>query len=759
MAFDRFLIAPFETGLQLNLRPWLIMDDAFEQLENAYVWRGKVRKRFGTKYTGTSAPSAAEIPLFSRLAVALSGGAGVGTTSKLPTPIKAAGTAPGDSFHVGQMFSISDVTFTVTHTSGSGNLLRSDNSGETATFDIDDGSYDIQINAYPETQVYFYPAEPVMGIMQYNTGDINNHPSYVFDTQFVYTYSDRWLCDDISLLFKGDDTQFFWGTNYIEETTGTKALFVTNFNATVGTGPFTHDDPIYYLAGGAWAAFEPIIIPAGSSTPEYTISQARLIINFKGRLLLLNTIEYDETTKRAYPNRCRFSSYGGNAASDNAFVEPLQTGYEGGGYIDAPTDQSIISAQFIKDRLIVYFERSTYELAYTGNQMVPFVWQKLNTELGSQSTFSTVPFDSEILTCGNTGFHSCNGSNVERMDHKIPDLVFDQINSDLTNTDRVCSIRDYYSETVYWSFRNNLALSTATYPNKILLYNYRNQTWALLDEQVTAFGYFEQVVGTPWSGYTSPWYTWTSLWGSGAELPGFRQVIAGNQEGFIFVIARDDPKCAAVTQVSNITYTGSGPYTATITAVDHNLYPGAYIKIEDLTATLPFDFRNVIYEVETVVDSNNFTIVTETDPEYLGNAYYRFIPRINIKSKQWNPYIAQARDVYIAKIDFGVTATTEGAITVDYYASSGDDSTLYNAEATGTLLGTGSLSTVPYDLVTQEINASRLWHPVYLQNEGECIQIELSYSLEQVTDIDIVDSDFVLEGIVLHCTPTTSRLY
>ena len=52
-----------------------------------------------------------------------------------------------------------------------------------------------------------------------------------------------------------------------------------------------------------------------------------------------------------------------------------------GNAIDAATQEAIVSAEFLKDRLIVYFERSTWELVYTGNQIYPFTWQKINTEL------------------------------------------------------------------------------------------------------------------------------------------------------------------------------------------------------------------------------------------------------------------------------------------------------------------------------------------------------------------------------------------
>lgn len=49
---DRFLIAPFNSGLQANLKPFLIPEDAFSQLLNAYVFRGRVTKRFGERLMG-----------------------------------------------------------------------------------------------------------------------------------------------------------------------------------------------------------------------------------------------------------------------------------------------------------------------------------------------------------------------------------------------------------------------------------------------------------------------------------------------------------------------------------------------------------------------------------------------------------------------------------------------------------------------------------------------------------------------------------
>jgi len=139
-------------------------------------------------------------------------------------------------------------------------------------------------------------------------------------------------------------------------------------------------------------------------------------------------------------------------ATDTLEALPPETRPDGSisaGY--APTEEAIVSAEFIKDRLIVFFERSTWELAYTGNQVLPFVWQKINTELGSEATFSVVPFDKVVLAIGNTGVHACNGSNVERIDTKIPDTVFEIFNKE-NGVSRVAGVRDYFNEMVYWSF-------------------------------------------------------------------------------------------------------------------------------------------------------------------------------------------------------------------------------------------------------------------------------------------------------------------
>ena len=71
MADNRFLIAPFNSGLDTSKKPWMIPDEAFEELNNAYVFRGRLKKRFGSDLTGSGAATSVEEQLLSRVRVYL----------------------------------------------------------------------------------------------------------------------------------------------------------------------------------------------------------------------------------------------------------------------------------------------------------------------------------------------------------------------------------------------------------------------------------------------------------------------------------------------------------------------------------------------------------------------------------------------------------------------------------------------------------------------------------------------------------------
>lgn len=803
---DRFLIAPLASGLQTDLKPFLIPDDAFAELTNAYVWRGRVRKRFGSLLTGTGAPTALTAPFFSRLGIPLAGGAAVGITDGAGN---ATGTVPGSSFAKGQFFVIGSAVYTTITTGATQTMLKSV-ATTTATFSTTNGVYNF-VGAPALTQIYYYTAQPVMGLANYEAGAINNQPSFAFDPQFAYTFAGgRWIRNGTPV-WHGDDTDFFWTTNYDGISADKTVMFVTNFHPNTGGTGLVTDDPIWGYNGSTWSPFSysPSATINPTNTQPYTVTRAtavtgaialsyvqtaRIILPFKDRLVLLNTIEnnasgatafdtgspttsgitptnYLTSTNTAYVNRCRFS-FNGSPFARNAWLEPNQvfkpdTGAAllnagGGGYVDAPTEEEIVSAQFIKDRLIVYFEQSTWELAYTGNQELPFVWQKINTELGSESTFSSVPFDKVILTVSNTGIHACNGANVERIDEKIPMEVF-KIRNKFEGVGAVAGIRDYDTEMVYWTFPSSNVLDTAIFPNRIFVFNYKTGSWAFNEDCITAFGYFEQQEDLIWSNATLTWEQYgQQTWSSGVTQSKHRQVLAGNQQGFVFIVAPDISANATVMMITDMSIFGDN---VLLEVSNHTLQVGEYVEISNATITTTRPGVTSIFQVVSVNSKDLVEIgfegyVTIVAAAYLGGGTIRRVSNLNIVSKQWNPYLEQGVNFHLAKIDFAVMKTSLGEVTVDYFPSSTQLSMLDAGLLTDSNMGTGVLETRPYDLTLAplEQEQDRLWHAIYFQTDGECVQIKISMSEEQIIQPFIAFEFFELEGMVLHCQKTASRL-
>lgn len=783
MAFEKFLIAPLKTGLQTNLRPWQILDDAFVELQNAYIFRGRLRKRFGSRLMGTS-------QLLSRLRINLGNTNGSGAYSS---------TVPGHVFQPGQAFSVGDQIFTV-YATGTPAAMLSTGTGS-GTYNTSTGAVSIT-GAAATTAVYFYPGLPVMALFQYEIGKLNNHPTYACDTEFIYIFSpgSGWSRSGTAV-FKGSNSNYFWTTNWqgsITSAASNPVLIISNFNATLGGGaPAATDDPMWVTPNGSsWYPLNAssamlgtgasnssgfFFLPAGNA--PYTgpfVQTARIVAPFKNRLLLLNTVENDNSTystapgtgtATAYTNRCRYS-FNGTPFAVNAWYEPNQADNvpntaAGAGYIDAPTEEQIVSAEFIKDRLIVYFERSTWELAYTGNEVLPFVWQKLNTELGSQSTFSTVPFDQDVLTIGGTGVHACNGSNVRRIDDIIPDKIFDDFSAQASSVIRTVGIRDFDTELVYWAFLSEEAAARGTvFPDQILVYNYQSGSWAINDDCFTTFGYLEQQTDLTWqSSAPITWEQFNGTWISAVDDANERQIVAGTPEGFVLIINADESRNAASMQITNISFAATG--ILTLTVYNHNLSDNAlefpndtdFVLLENIVAdTASSAFLNgTIWPIYQVVDTDTITINTNgglVTGTYYGGGTLARVSGIEILTKAFNPYDKKDANVYIQRIDYAVQRTAAGEITIDYYPGQSPVSMIQGGTASQAIMGTSVLETSAYDpiLYPLEQYQTMLWHPVYFQCVAESIQFFLYFTPQQMTNPDISLSDFELEGFILYTT-------
>jgi len=258
---DKFLIAPFDSGLRDDLPSWLIPEKAFTRLNNAYVFRGRVKKRFGSVLIGTNLNDAKYDHLYSRLRIALSGGAGVGTTDGGGD---AAGTIPGDTTSwakLGITFSIDiDGTDTAIYTVKEAGVARDmlqTYATTTATYSTTNGQYSFT-GAPADKQIYVYLNLPVMGFFNYESGPVNEHSTFAFDTRAVYKYDGTSWERNGTTTWKGTQTDYFWAENHENPVDASINSFATNYNVTKSGAPAATDDPIYYYDGSTWTNFSTI---------------------------------------------------------------------------------------------------------------------------------------------------------------------------------------------------------------------------------------------------------------------------------------------------------------------------------------------------------------------------------------------------------------------------------------------------------------------------------------------------------------------
>lgn len=738
MAYDKFLIAPITGGQQKNVRPWLIMDEAFEKLRNMYVWRGRIKKRFGSSFMNTSIENDDQ-QLFSRLRVLIGATDVSGNLSV---------TVPGGIYEIGQLFSCYNESedyydyYTVTEEGTPGDLLVSSVSGATGTYNTDTGLVEI-FGGPAEADVYFYPALPVMNFYSYYDTIQNSEITFAFDTRFVYrySYSNGWQREtDGTPEWSGTDKDFYYACNYRGLDADIFNLFVVNYVV---------DDYIWYYDGATWSQ-----VTGFDTNATDKIQTSKIIVPFKNRLLMMNTKEEVGGNDKIFPNRIRYSQIG-NPLEADAWKDTI-TGK--GGFLDIPNNEAIISVGFIKDRLIIYMEESTWELVDTGNKAYPFVTQQINSELGVDATGSLVPFDKVVLGFGSKGLFSCNGINVDRIDQLIPQTIFEVSNIN-NGPERVAGIRDYYNELAYWSYNSteNSDVNSESYPNTVLVYDYVNGTWAYNDDSITAFGYYLIEQNYTWEDLGSTWQDSDLIWRDPSLQANFRSIIAGNQQGFTFLINSALNENAPVQYITNLTYVGR---TITITSINHNLPNNSYILINSLDDD--GNIKDVIdgftWKVNTQT-ANTFTITVNEDlnGDYLGVGTFIRISEIEILTKQYNFYNKIGQNIALSRVDFLVDKTEHGQVAVDFICSTSENNLYEDSLVSGAAMGTNILETSPYASIPLEQSQSRFWHYVYFQAQGENVQLRIYYNGAQVENPNITSSDIEIGAMLFYVTKTSSN--
>lgn len=604
----------------------------------------------------------------------------------------------------------------------------------------------------------YYPSLPVMSISYRDVPGINDEQTIFFDTRYAYIYESGAFQEFIpGTSWFGSDSDFFWTTNYQGATSADRLFFETNFAPDA-------NDPMYYTDGSTWTEFQPQV----DSTPNYLFT-ALILLPYYGRLIALNTYEGANVAGASnYFSRCRFSAIGSPIGS-NSWRSDI---FGQGGFIDAPINEQIIGAEFVRNTLIVFFEESTWQLRYVGEYGLPFLWERISSDFGAEATFSPVLFKDSILAVGDTAIIGATATDVDRLDIQIPDFVFN-INNANAGPERVHGIRDYYNELIYWCYSDSNTQSK--FPDYVLVYNYRNQTYAIFRDNVTCFGYFRTPTAITWSNQSVLWDDDTVLWDDPQTQGEFPAIVGGNAQGFIFYYAYTIPDQQSLT----ITAIDRSQTPPVITSTNHNLLTGDIIQINGMqfidTGVMPpvvvtTSLNGELYYVQYLT-ANTFAILKWDGEEYaadfsytpangagtyIGGGTITVFPTMLVQTKDFNPYIQQGLQTKASFFDFlmdiplGSGGPVEFTVQVNVNSS---PSVISNI-----IIGNKEVQTTPTSAVNVP-GSAYLWQRFYANLNGQFFSLTFTYDNSLLNDIVTHENGWVLNAITLYSRPGSRNMF
>lgn len=237
--------------------------------------------------------------------------------------------------------------------------------------------------------------------------------------------------------------------------------------------------------------------------PARSVTTAGWVFFYGSRMVILSTVETDG----AHPQRARWS----NIEDPSDWVDDTK-GH--GGYTDATTGDFIVGAKFLRDTLVVFFEKSIWILRRNSNRLIPFIWEKINDTKDCDTSYGIVGFDKYIVALGKTGIIACDGTGSELIDKKIPYFV-QRIRQ--SRFPQIYGYRHKIAKETWWSYAN----SDSDDNNRVLMLSEQSNSWGLYDFAITCFGDHEASLDPAWDnfdGIVLPEYSWedfdSSTWNS-----------------------------------------------------------------------------------------------------------------------------------------------------------------------------------------------------------------------------------------------------
>lgn len=575
--------------------------------------------------------------------------------------------------------------------------------------------------------------------------------------------------------------------------------------------PTTNGNPPLLNEPNGWVNFAPPLSQFNYSiddeTPfQYYLVGARMIVPFKDRLLFIGpVIQSSAAGSQVYLQDCVIysqngtpyytASFTGDPGLPTTVFHPIlvpvdqtatapaywedQTGF--GGFTAAGVEEAITTVSSVGDVLIMGFNRTLQtRFVYSGNDLNPFNFFIVNSELPTSSTFSIINMDEGVIARGDRGYIITSQTTAKRIDLDIPDEVF-QIKLTDNGTQRVCAARDFISEWIYFTYPVNTGKdSVYVYPNQTLQYNYRDNSWAIFNECYTTYGEWRKRTGLTWAtvgDFFPTWEQWNQPWNSGSSTTLQPQVVGGNQQGFLIIrnVGTGESNSLYIRNIVN----------SIVTSPDHCLNNGDYITISGALGTVGPSVNGQIFSI-SMATQNTFVLnpPLPTGLTYLGLGLIKRMYVPFIQTMQYPTAWDMGRKTRLGPQMYLLTTTNKAQITLQIFLSQNSDyayntgpivpaanspnNSLIYSTVLYTCTESCNLGLTPANTNLQmisEINAEgtdaaspqqQIWHRVNTSLIGDTVQIGFTMSDAQMRDPDFINqfAEIEVHGWILDTNPS-----
>ena len=454
-----------------------------------------------------------------------------------------------------------------------------------------------------------------------------------------------------------DSEAYISGTTYLTKSGAQRFVFTSKG---IDTAPLTGGlkaSGVYFYDGTSVGDFFCTADNADSQEPASSIGdmvRATTVTWFGERLNFF----VPQTTVATYNQGVLYSAIRDASGNGDKFNSA------GAGLLEADTYELMKSALVLGDIMIMNFQRSSWTLKKTRDAFNPYLTQRVPSVLGTDAGFSAVNWNYEIKSLGKPGMVTTDGRQSDRFDNRLPRFTQDDVEQ--KNFELTYGGFDRENEQFLFAYRSNTSTLASVTQDEVLVYNYKEKTFAMNTQRFSCFGQTDQGMDLVWNDIDE---TQNPAWARMDETEDIwnkigidfstQKTLAGDNLGFVYQINKDYDDYFV--NISAITIAASAVVTVDESAfqIGDRLIFANVEGMTEINGLIGIVTAAALTSVTVNIDSSFFTAYTT------GGTVSKTID-FEAKLEPFNPYRSEGMKCYVSHVEF-LLNTNAGSCYVDIY--------------------------------------------------------------------------------------------